>query len=189
MNLQLYIIRDKYKALRANLTSSQIDDYSLSIANQALKLPIWNKDYYHIYLPITSQKEVNTEYILNILSGKDKHIIISKSDFSKIKLTHFLLTDSTTIKLNSYNIPEPTGGIEIDAKRIDVVFVPLLAFNNLGHRVGYGKGFYDRFLAQCRPETIKIGLSFFKTETLFNTADIDDIKLDICITPECIYQF
>jgi len=182
-------VRKKYKALRKNLNLSQIDDYSLLIANQLLKLSIWEKDYYHIYLPITSQKEVNTEYILNIISGKDKHVVISKSNFSTYQLTHFLLTDATKIKLNSYNIPEPIDGIEIDIKHLDVIFVPLLAFNNNGHRVGYGKGFYDRFLAQCNPDTVKIGLSFFEAEVHFNDVTSSDIKLDICVTPKNIYSF
>ena len=74
-------------------------------------------------------KEVNTDYILNILSGKDKNIVISKSDFKTRTLQNFLLTDATKIKLNKYNIPEPIDGIEINNSKIEVVFVPLLAFD------------------------------------------------------------
>ena len=114
------------------------------IANEILKLPIWDKTYFHVFLPIEEQKEVNTEFILHLLSGKDKEIVISKSDFATREMTHFLLTDNTKIKKNEYNIPEPVDGLEVPATKIDVVFVPLLAYDQKGNRVGYGKGFYDR---------------------------------------------
>jgi 5-formyltetrahydrofolate cyclo-ligase len=182
-------LRKKYKLLRNKLSLSQIDDYSISISNQLLKLPIWDADYYHVFLANTSQNEVNTDFILNILSGKDKNILISKSDFSTLELTHYLLTDATKIKLNAYNIPEPVNGIIVDTKYIEVVFVPLLAFDQHGHRVGYGKGFYDRFLAQCSPDTIKIGLSFFEAEPPLVDVLESDIALDFCVTPDCIYRF
>jgi 5-formyltetrahydrofolate cyclo-ligase len=140
-------------------------------------------------LPITEQKEVDTELILHLLSGKDKEIIISKADFDSRKMTHFLLTDNTKFKKNEYNIPEPVDGIEVPSNKIEVVFVPLLAFDKQGHRVGYGKGFYDNFLAECAPETIKIGLSFFEAEKLINDVYENDIKMDYCITPNKIYTF
>lgn len=182
-------LRNAYKLLRKSLSENDIEDLSLQIANQILKLPIWEHSFYHLFLSIKEQKEVNTDYILNILSGKDKHIVVSKSDFETRQMTHYLLTDGTIIKKNSHNIPEPIGGIAIDTSQIDVVFIPLLAFDRSGHRVGYGKGFYDLFLAQCKPETIKIGLSFFKVETSIQDRFEGDIPLDYCVTPEKIYTF
>ena len=181
--------RNKYRTLRKQLTQDDIEDQSLAIANQLLQLPIWNGSFYHLFLTIEEQNEINTEYILNILSGKDKHIVVSKSDFKTLRMTHFLLTDNTRIKKNGYHIPEPVDGIEIPSTQIDVVFVPLLAFDNNGSRVGYGKGFYDRFLADCKPETIKIGLSFFDAEEEILDTSVDDIKLDYCVTPHQVYQF
>lgn len=182
-------LRIKYKKLRNQLSNDEIDAFSLSIANQLLKMPIWGHTFYHIYLTIEEQKEVNTDYVLNILSGKDKNIVISKSDFKTGNMMHFLLTDNTTIKKNSHNIPEPIDGIEILDNKIDVVFVPLLAFDKKGNRVGYGKGFYDRFLAKCNPETIKIGFSFFETENEIVDLLQSDITLNYCVTPKKIYQF
>ncbi|MDO7171052.1 5-formyltetrahydrofolate cyclo-ligase [Mariniflexile sp. AS56] len=182
-------LRKQYKTLRNALSTPEVDDFSLSIANQLLKLPIWELSFYHIFLAIEEHKEVNTDYILNILSGKDKHILISKSDFETGLMTHFLLTDNTVIKKNSYNIPEPVDGIEILNDKIEVVFIPLLAFDKKGNRVGYGKGFYDRFLANCKPETIKIGLSFFEAETEITNLFESDIRLDYCVTPKEVYKF
>lgn len=182
-------IRKKYKILRNELSNKNVDDFSISIANQLLKLDIWDKSFYHIFLTIEEQKEINTDFILNILAGKDKHVVISKSNFEDYSMLHFLLTDSTTIKKNSYNIPEPVDGIEIKSSQLEVVFIPLLAFDNLGNRIGYGKGFYDRFLTTCKPETLKIGLSFFEAEdAIFETSEAD-VSLDYCVTPNKVFQF
>ncbi|WP_178990909.1 5-formyltetrahydrofolate cyclo-ligase [Winogradskyella schleiferi] len=182
-------LRYKYKALRQQLSENEVDDYSIEIANQLLTLGIWNHSFYHIFLTIEEQKEINTDFILNILAGKDKHIVISKSNFKDYSMTHFLLTDSTVIKKNRYNIPEPVEGIEINPSQLEVVFIPLLAFDKIGHRVGYGKGFYDRFLANCKPETLKIGLSFFEPEDSIFEASENDIKLDYGVTPNQVFEF
>ncbi|MCB0383448.1 MAG: 5-formyltetrahydrofolate cyclo-ligase [Psychroserpens sp.] len=182
-------LRTTYKLLRKHLSDEQVEAFSLKIANQLLTLPIWNFNFYHIFLSILEQKEVNTDYILNILSGKDKHIVISKSNFSTLEMTHFLLTDNTVIKKNALHIPEPMDGIPIGSNQIEVVFIPLLAFDKSGHRVGYGKGFYDNFLKDCNPETLKIGLSFFEAEEQITDVFEGDIQLDYCVTPEEIYRF
>lgn len=182
-------LRQKYKVLRQNLTVAEIENLSLAIANEILKLPIWSKTYFHVFLPIEEQKEINTEFILHLLSGKDKEIVISKSDFATRNMTHFLLTDNTRIKKNEYNIPEPVDGLEVPATKIDVVFVPLLAYDQKGNRVGYGKGFYDKFLAECKPKTIKIGLSFFEPEKLISDVFESDVLLDYCVMPNGVYTF
>ena len=104
-------------------------------------------------------------------------------------MQHFLLTDQTRFQKNALGIPEPVSGIEIEALKIDVVFVPLLAFDNKGNRVGYGKGYYDRFLARCKPDCIKIGLSFFEEEQDSFIIEPTDIPLDYCVTPEQLYDF
>jgi len=182
-------LRKLYKLKRDALNAEAIEDLSFEIANQLLKLPIWNKFYYHVFLSIQEFKEVNTEAILNILSGKDKNIVISKSDFKTLEMTHYLLTDSTVIKIGHFNIPEPVDGIEISTDKIEVVFVPLLAFDRQGHRVGYGKGFYDIFLKKCNPKTVKIGLSFFEVEDVIEDTNENDMKLDFCVTPNQVYKF
>ncbi|RKS15601.1 5-formyltetrahydrofolate cyclo-ligase [Flavobacterium sp. 120] len=182
-------LRLKSKTLRNALSENEIEEMSLAVANKILTLPIWEKTYFHIFLPITEQKEVNTEFILHLLSGKDKEIIVSKADFETRNMTHFLLTDNTRIKKNAYNIPEPVDGIEVPSHKIDVVFVPLLAFDKKGHRVGYGKGFYDKFLSECKPDVIKIGLSFFDPEELITDVFEGDVKLDYCVTPDEVHSF
>jgi 5-formyltetrahydrofolate cyclo-ligase len=181
-------IRELYKKKRELLSDSEIESHSLEIANNCLSLPIWDKNYYHVFLPIKRNKEVNTEFLLHILQGKDKSVVLSRSSFRTREMTHILLQENTVIRSNNYGIPEPVEGLEVSPRQLDIVFVPLLAFNEQGHRIGYGKGFYDRFLSECREDCTKIGLSFFEKETLFIHENMD-FPLDYCITPKKNYGF
>ena len=181
-------LRKIYKQKRKNLSLEAIEDFSLQIANQSLKLPIWEFSNYHLFLTISEKKEINTEYLLHILQGRDKSIIVPKSDFDTGGLIHILLQDNTVLKTSTYGIPEPVSGIELLPSNIDVIFVPLLAFDCNGNRVGYGKGFYDCFLSQCTPNSIFIGLSFFEAEAEIENSTLD-ISLHYCITPQKIYKF
>lgn len=175
-------LRIKYLNLRKALSNDQIEEYSLQIANIVLGLDIWNYSNYHIFLPISRQKEINTEYLLHVLQGKDKNIIVSKSNFDDFSMKHYLLTDQTNLIDNSYGIPEPDEkGIQINEEAIDVVFVPLLVADKYGNRLGYGKGFYDRFLQKCRPNTIKVGLSIFKPLEFEMETSIHDVHLDYIV--------
>ncbi|SDG90044.1 5-formyltetrahydrofolate cyclo-ligase [Psychroflexus sediminis] len=180
-------LRHTYKALRENLSASEIDKMSLQIANQSLKLDIWKFEFYHIFLSITKHKEINTEYLLQIIFGKDGNAVIPK--VKGAELEHYLLTDSTKLKISNWDIPEPEKGIKIQPEQIDVVFMPLLAYDRSGNRIGYGKGFYDKFLSRCRPETLKIGLSFFEPEAENIEVSEHDINLDYCVTPNTIHKF
>jgi len=182
-------IRGKYKALRQQLSESEIENKSLAIANRLLQLDIWDKTYFHLFLTIEEQKEVETEFILQILAGKDKEIVVAKSNFETLEMTNYLLTDNTKFQKNEYNIYEPVDGLEVPISKIDVVFVPLLAYDKKGNRVGYGKGFYDNFLAKCREDVIKIGLSFFEPEETIDDVSESDIRLDYCVTPITNYSF
>lgn len=182
-------LRTYYKKLRTKLSEQEKEEKSLAIANMLVQTEIWDNTFYHLFLPITEQNEVNTEYILNLLMGKDKEIVLSKTDFQNHQMTHFLLTEDTKIKKNSYNIPEPVSGEQISVEKIDVVFIPLLAYDRNGNRVGYGKGFYDKFLSECRDNVVKVGLSFFNPENEIEDVYENDIPLDYCITPDTIYRF
>ncbi|MGJ8738099.1 5-formyltetrahydrofolate cyclo-ligase [Zobellia laminariae] len=182
-------LRSLYKNRRRLIDNASLEDSSLNIANRLLKLPVWSHDYYHIFLPISENKEIDTTFILSILQGKDKNVVLPKVG-DNTTLQHYLLTDSTRLKKNKWNIPEPVDGIEVPISKIDVVFIPLLAFDKKGNRVGYGKGFYDTFLAECREDVIKIGLSLFPAEDDLITDTYDnDVPLDYCVTPSETYSF
>ena len=181
-------LRAKYKMRRLGLSPEDIEDLSLKIANRSLELPIWQATYYHIFLTITEKQEINTEYFLHILQGKDKSIVVPKANFETGEMEHILLQENTLLRVSNYGIPEPESGIEIPSEQIEVVFVPLLAFDIQGNRIGYGKGFYDRFLAKCSPKAIFVGLSFFEAEDKIIN-EIIDIPLHFCVTPLKLYFF
>jgi 5-formyltetrahydrofolate cyclo-ligase len=183
-----YSFRKKYKAQRTALTETAMEDMSLAISNRTLELPIWESTYYHVFLTISEKKEVNTEFLLHILQGRDKSIVVSKSNFSNHEMQHFLLQEHTPLAISDYGIPEPVEGLEVPVKQLDVIFVPLLTFDRNGNRLGYGKGFYDRFLKSCKKEAVFVGLSYFEAED-FLPHQSSDIPLNYCVTPSQIYSF
>lgn len=181
-------LREKYNTLRSVISPALVSSQSISIANKLLELPIWEFEFYHLFLPIQKKKEIETSVVLSILHGKDKHVVIPKVSGSN-SLAHFLLADNTRLIISKWGIPEPVDGIAIDPKKLDVVFIPLLAFDKLGNRVGYGKGFYDTFLSLCRKDVVKIGLSLFEPEEKITDTHQSDMPLDFCVTPDAIYSF
>ncbi|MBT8183652.1 MAG: 5-formyltetrahydrofolate cyclo-ligase [Eudoraea sp.] len=181
-------LRLNFTSLRKELSKEQQEIGSLAIARHVNQLPIWQYQYFHLFLQIPERKEIDTSYILTILQAKDKHVIVPKIS-GPSKLKNYLLTDSTVFKKNQWNIPEPVEGISVPSNKIEVVFVPLLAFDLKGNRVGYGKGFYDNFLSECSSDVIKIGLSFFEAVEVITDVHKSDVALNYCVTPENIYSF
>ena len=179
-------LRKVYKLKRSSLTNTEI--LSLEIANKTLEIDIWNLQNYHVFFPIEKHKEVDSKLIIQIVQGKDKNVILPKLNLESKTIDSFLLTDSTPMKTNHLGISEPLNGIQINNNQIDLVFVPLLAFDNFGHRVGYGGGYYDKFLSKC-PRAIKVGLSYFDPINKIEDINSKDIKLDYCITPDKVYKF
>ena len=181
--------RKKYRSLRDKLSEDDLLDSSVKIANNCLNLDIWEYHNYHVFLSIEKNKEIDTNPIINIINGRQKQVIISKSNFKDYSLTNYILEDDVILELNKYGIPEPKNGKKIKNNLIDVVFVPLLSYDKKGNRVGYGKGFYDRFLSNLSKKTIKIGLSLYEPENYIEGFDENDIKIDYCVTPNKIFSF
>ena len=182
------VLRTEYQKRRDSLTEDQIADCSIQISNLSLTLNIWEYSIYHLFMTNEKNKEIDTSYLLSVIQGKDKQPVIPKI-VDENRLEHFLLNDQTLLKNNRWGIPEPLSGITINPKQIEVVFVPLLVFDKHGHRVGYGKGYYDRFLDQCSESTLKVGLTFFDPVTKIEDIETHDISLDFALTPERIYAF
>lgn len=182
-------IRAEAMSRRKKLSALEIDQMSLAIANQLLRCDIWEATYYHLFLTITQKGEVDTHPILDILFGRDKKIIISKANFDNSSLRHYLLTEQTKLTTTQYGIPEPEGGQEITPDQLEVVFVPLLTYDKKGTRLGYGKGFYDRFLSLCTKDCKKIGLCFFEPEPDIIPSEHWDETLDLVVTPNTVYRF
>ena len=96
---------------------------------------------------------------------------------------------STMFANSAWGIPEPVDGTIVKPSDFDIVLIPLLAFDKNGHRVGYGKGFYDRYLVKCRPDCLKIGISLFDPVDHIEEVESHDIPLDIAICPAKLYDF
>ena len=180
-------LRKSFLKKRLALSGQEHEDKSFAIANNCLTLPIWHLEYYHLYLPIKAKAEIDTTLILTLLQGKDKQVILPRTKGSELE--HILLTDITKLKINGLGIPEPEKGIKISPEQIDVIFLPLLAWDKTGNRLGYGKGFYDNFLSQCRKNTIKVGLYFFDPVEKIIDIRSKDIQMDFCVNPEGIKKF
>ena len=177
-------LRKIYKQKRKELSAVEVDFCQENIYQQVFEFDFYNINTIHIFLSIERLLEVNTNPIIDFLLLKNKTIVVSVSDFSTNTLTHFLFDRKTKLKVSSYGIPEPINGIEIDAEKIDLVFVPLLISDEKKYRVGYGKGFYDRFLAECRIDVKTIGLNFFKPIDCVEDVNEFDIPLNQVIYPK-----
>ncbi|RYG11663.1 MAG: 5-formyltetrahydrofolate cyclo-ligase [Chitinophagaceae bacterium] len=142
----------------------------------------------HVFLPIVSKNEPNTFLLIDWLQENHSEIdiIVPKADFASNLMEHYLFSGKEDLVDNHFHIPEPQNAKLITAVP-DMVLIPLLAFDKKGYRVGYGKGFYDRFLQNLT--TQKIGLSFFDAVTAINDVHLHDVRLDKCITPNGIIEF
>lgn len=143
----------------------------------------------HVFLPIIKNNEVNTWPIIMQLRTEQPEIrvVVPVADVLQNNLSHHVLTGEAVLVENSWGIPEPRHAPIIQAQEVDMVLLPLLAFDKSGHRVGYGKGYYDRFLAECRPEVLKIGLSLEPPVESISDTDYFDVQLDYVITPSKVW--
>lgn len=180
-----------YKQKRIEVKDNEIEKLQDLVLIRFQKLSLPFIEYLHTYLPVHSNKEVDTFPVIDFMEfcNPGLQVVIPKTDTHANTMTHYLYNDDTVLKENKYGIMEPEDGEIIDAKVIDMVLVPLLAFDGKGNRVGYGKGYYDRFLSQCREDVIKIGLSFFDAADHIDDTDEFDIPLTYCVTPYRIYEF
>jgi 5-formyltetrahydrofolate cyclo-ligase len=145
----------------------------------------------HLFLPILKHNEINTWFIIQTLFQNYAHIhpIVSKSHLKTYRMESYVLERMTEMVENRWGIPEPVNAIPCPDEDIDMIIMPLLCFDKQGFRVGYGKGFYDRYLRQCRSNLIKIGLSLF--EPVDNIEDVNnyDIKMDFCVMSDNVFNF
>ncbi len=183
-------LRQLYLSKRKNLTSTQVDKYSQAISNKFFSNFNLSKiTNLHIFLPILKHNEINTWLIIKELRQNypDITLITSKSDFQFHTMESYVLEANTQIIENAWGIPEPYNAVKFD-NAIDMILIPLLCFDNNGFRVGYGKGFYDRFLLNCNQNIIKIGLSLFEPIDKIDDVDKFDVKMDFCVMSELVWK-
>ena len=183
-------LRNTYSLKRKNLSDYQINKRSILISKKLLDIPIWDKEFYHIFLTSKKNNEIETKFILSMLAQKNKKVVVPRL-IDLNNLEHILLTKQTILKENSYGIPEPQKYNDkiIFPQELDVIIVPLYVFDLNGNRVGYGKGYYDRFLKNCRDDVIKIGISLFEPVKSISDISRNDIALNYAITSNSIFNF
>jgi len=183
-------LRKIYLQRRNKLQPSELEQLSLKISEQFMLLPnIIDNLVFHIYLPITKYNEVNTLHIVGKLRKLKKSVVVPRIKYNKTEMDTCLLLPDTKMISNSYNIPEPECCQQIYTGNIDVLVLPLLSYDIKGNRLGYGKGYYDRFIARLKKPVIKVGLSFFDPDPSIIPSDTWDIPMDYCVTPEKFIRF
>ncbi|MFN5648117.1 MAG: 5-formyltetrahydrofolate cyclo-ligase [Sphingobacteriales bacterium] len=182
--------RQYFRGKRAEISTAQMAKWKdlILIQFQKAELPFLNS--VHHFLSIEEKKEPDPKPLIRYLEFTNPGMRIIVPKVVDIEtMVHVLVNDHTEYGENELGILEPVEGELVDPIDLDLVFVPLLAFDEEGNRVGYGKGYYDRFLTACRPDVIKVGLSFFPPIGKIEDTDTWDIPLTYCITPERIYEF
>jgi 5-formyltetrahydrofolate cyclo-ligase len=184
-------LRTAYKQRRRELTEKdrlKLDDLILI---QFQKLILHDVHALLSYWPIKSHYEINTLPLTDYLTFKipGLRVCFPKTDFAQTKLQAVEVGKDTSFETNHAGIGEPVDGELIYPEELDMVFVPLLAYDQRGYRVGYGKGFYDRYLHLCKKNVIKVGFSYFDPEDMIPEVNEFDIPLNLAITPQRIYEF
>ena len=192
IELDKSILRKKYLEIRKSLSPEKRNKLStdlLDIFKSSFDLDSFN--IVHCFLPIERQSEVNTNLFMDYLIEQQINIAISKSDLESNDLTHFIYDDSVILSKNKWGIlePEPESGRPVKEVEIDMVLVPLTIFDKQGNRLGYGKGYYDKFLSLCKPNCVKIGLSLLEAVQTTIPTESTDIKLDYCISPSGLHTY
>jgi 5-formyltetrahydrofolate cyclo-ligase len=185
-------LRKQFLSKRKNLSPNDLAKKSLAIKQLFFQyFNLHGIKKLHIFLPIVKQNEINTWLIIDEIKQNHPHItlIISKSHFKTNSMESYVLDNHTIIMETKRGIPEPVNAIKCPDNTIDMILIPLLCFDKQGFRVGYGKGFYDRFLQKCRQDIIKIGLSFFEPVDKINELNENDVKMDICIMNDGIWEW
>jgi len=178
-------LRKIYITKRNQLSQLAYDDLNQKLLLQFQQLDLSGINCIHLFLPIHKRKEPDTFLMRNWLTAHHPQItlVIPKANFADSTIQNFADDADLQLAINAFGIPEPVTGNEVDPLLIDLMLVPLLTFDKRGYRVGYGKGFYDRLMAQCRPDTRFIGLSFFEPVESIDDVDDWDRRIDFCLLP------
>ena len=187
MNNSKFFLRKSFKKQRSVLDINQVQGLSKRIFENLLELNIWDKSFYHLYLSNEINNEVETDEIVNLLFMKNKRVFVPK--ILGKDLLNIEIDNNTNYFLNQLGIREPISSNQKDASLLEVIFVPLLIFDKLGHRVGYGGGYYDKFLENIKEDVLKIGLSLFDPIDEIQDIEKHDISMDYIITPKRVYDF
>lgn len=185
------VIRREYSAKRNSLTDEEMKLRDEKMYELFATIALQGVSHLLSYYPIPSRKEFNASVCENLLRLENPllHVYLPRLSEDGVTMEAIEVDRETAFINNKYDIPEPAGRVCVEPQIIDAVFVPLVAFDMRGFRVGYGKGFYDRFLARCAQDVVKIGFSYFEAIEAIEDIDEFDVPLNYCITPMRVYEF
>jgi 5-formyltetrahydrofolate cyclo-ligase len=184
-------LRKLFREKRTQIRECDIENLSIEISLRFFEnFDLADVGTLHCFLPAVSKKEINTWHIIEGIRVKypETRIVVPHC-IDHEEMVGRCLEAETLLTENKWGIPEPMDGEEVDPMEIDVVIVPLLAYDQKGNRIGYGKGFYDRFLSRCRKDVFKIGVSCFEPVENIDDADIYDVPVNAAVCPEHVYYF
>lgn len=183
-------LRKLYLAKRRQLAPSLREQYLAEMLRMFRTLELPDLRHCLLYQPILRHAEIALEPFAAAIREQFPHCVFSYpvtlEDFS-CKL--IAPGSKTEFVPSSLGIMEPTEGELIMPAQLDLIFVPLVCYDSVGYRVGYGKGVYDRILAQSRADALKLGLSYFPPVASISDLHAQDQPLDIVISPEQLYAF
>ncbi len=185
-------LRKLYLEKRASLSPAEVVMASRRIADRFLATVVLPPGgVVHTFIRMAKFNEIDTSMIYYRLwrDRPDIATVAPRTDLRRGDLESVAFSASSHWHENAFGIREPADGEVIEPEGLDVIVVPLLCFAEDGHRVGYGKGMYDRFLAGCRPDCIKAGVSLFSPVDAIDDVTTSDVALDMCITPDAAYRF
>jgi 5-formyltetrahydrofolate cyclo-ligase len=170
----------KHEALSARIVSEFLNAHNLTSVNTL-----------HCYIPIERFAEVDTRPIFQRLWSEYPQIVtvVPRVNHQTEEIESLRYGPDTELVESRWQIGEPSHDERVDPLEIDMVLVPLVCFDLDGHRVGYGRGYYDRFLRKTRSDCRKIGLSIFPPVDQIDDSHEGDVRLDRFITPEQVYEF
>lgn len=140
----------------------------------------------HCYVSMNDRREVNTHSLIREILLEPKRLVVPVTQFNAGILRHYYLESYNELKQNKWGVLEPEGGEECPIEKIELVIVPMVGGDEQGYRIGYGGGFYDRFLENITCP--KIGLCF--EQNMVDELPIEpfDIVLDKIITEKRILR-
>ena len=177
-------LRVLYKQKRKDLTKIQIKGLQENIYQQIYNLDLSTFKNVHLFLSMPKFKEIDTAPLITYFRNKNKRIVVSKCNFKDHTLSHFYLEENTLLTLNKIGVLEPVAAELVEENKLDLIFIPMLISDDKKFRVGYGKGFYDRFVSNCRKDAKFIGLNFFPPITAIEDKNEFDIPLHQVIYPK-----
>lgn len=185
-------LRKIYLEKRKNLASEEVKEKGAQIAERFFQTFDLSKiNVLHCFLPIEKFHEIDTKLIFHRVWFEFSHIetLVPRVNFETGEIENLKFTPVTELVQNAWMIHEPAHNELVESRRIDAVLVPLLCFDRKGFRVGYGKGFYDKFLKNCRADCLKIGLNYFLPIDEIEDVNAFDVRLDYCLTPDEAFKF